>query len=112
MKTIEGIWTLEFYGTFGWETTGILVLENGRCLGGGNNHYAVGTYSVSEQKVRIDLNLNYFGTVRTLFGAKDQHFSVLFEGERKGGEISGTVRRPDKKVIALQFRLKKRAKFE
>lgn len=109
MKTIDGIWTLEYYGIVGWEYTGILVLESGRCLGGGNNHYCMGTYSESGRKVRIDVDLNYFGSVRTLFGAKDRKFSATFQGKRRGESISGTVSRPDKKVIPLQFRLKRRS---
>ena len=29
-------------GLFGWETTGILILDNGRAIDGGNHHYSVG----------------------------------------------------------------------
>ena len=30
--SIEGIWTTEVYGAFGWENRGVFVLENGRIL--------------------------------------------------------------------------------
>jgi hypothetical protein len=51
--SIEGIWTLEFYGAFGWESAGVLILEKGRALGGGNNHYSRGTYALENDTVLI-----------------------------------------------------------
>jgi len=47
MMTFDGIWAAQIYGVYGWESTGILILENGRVLGGGNNHYSIGTYESS-----------------------------------------------------------------
>ena len=32
--SIEGIWTGEVYGPFGWDNRGVFVLENGRIVGG------------------------------------------------------------------------------
>ena len=51
--SLDGIWTLEFYGAFGWESAGVLILEKGRALGGGNNHYSRGTYALENDTVLI-----------------------------------------------------------
>ena len=32
--TVEGIWTAEAYGSFGWESRGIFFLQNGKTMGG------------------------------------------------------------------------------
>ena len=45
--SIEGIWTGEVYGPFGWENRGIFVFENGRIIGGDNRQYSTGSYGVS-----------------------------------------------------------------
>ncbi len=112
MKTVDGIWSLEFYGTLGWEPRGILILNDGSCAGGARNHYSVGTYKVSGRKVHIDLDLEYFGKIRTLFGSKDRNFSVVIEGKRTGDEIEGSVTRPEKEILPLQCRLKKRGEMK
>ena len=108
MKTVDGIWSLEFYGTLGWEPRGILILKDGTCAGGARNHYSLGTYTVSRRNVDIHLDLEYFGKIRTLFGSKDRTFSLIIKGKRTGDEIAGSVTRPEKDILPLQCRLKKR----
>ena len=36
--TIDGVWTGEFYGPYGWENNGVYVLEGGRIIGGNDRH--------------------------------------------------------------------------
>ena len=103
--SIDGIWTMEFYGAFGWESAGVLILEKSRVLGGGNNHYSRGTYTQSDCTVAITVEVDYFGTPRTMFGERESEFTVEFQGTWKDERITGTVRRPDKTIIPLQFRL-------
>ena len=112
MKSIKGIWTLEFYGAFGWETTGILVLKKGRAMGGGMNHHTLGSYEVDGHQVRLELKMTYFGKVRTLFGLNDPELVVHFDGKHKSGEIRGTAGRGDRNVIPLQFRMLRRSKLD
>lgn len=66
--SIEGISTDEVYGPFGWENQGVLLLENGRILGGDNKQYAIGTYSLSGDDLRAELKVHYYGPPRTVFG--------------------------------------------
>ena len=109
--SIDGIWAMEFYGAFGWESAGVLIFEQGRVLGGGNNHYVRGAYTVADETVEIAIEVDYFGTPRIMFGERETEFTVEFQGARasEGKTISGTVRRPDKTVIPLQFRLTRQA---
>ena len=107
--SIDGIWTLEFYGAFGWESAGVLILEKGRALGGGNNHYSRGTYTLANDTVLITVEVDYFGTPRTMFGERETIFTVAFQGTRQEAMITGSISRPDKSILPLPFRLSKKA---
>lgn len=111
MISEKGIWAVELYGAFGWEYTGVLILENGRALGGGRHHSTAGEYTLKGRKMAITVTFDYFGEPRTLFGEKHKQFAALFEGKVKKGEITGTVSRPGKNLIPLQFRLTKRVEL-
>jgi len=78
--SIEGIWTGEVYGPFGWETRGVFVLENGRILGGDNRQYTMGSYSHSDSNVTAELRIHYYGPPRTVFGEAMEEFTSRIEG--------------------------------
>ncbi len=105
---LDGIWAVEIYGVYGWESTGILILEDVRVLGGGNNHFSVGTCEIStDGKVKFSLFVQYHGTVRTLFGESSERFSVNFEGKFNDPIIEGTLGRPDRADMNISCRLSK-----
>ena len=106
--SIDGIWTGEVYGPFGWENRGIFVLENGRIIGGDNRQYTTGTYSVSGNKIEAEFKIHYYGPPRTVFGEKNEEFSVRLIGTVEDDSIEGTVSRRDKANLDLQYRLTKR----
>jgi hypothetical protein len=106
--SIEGIWTSEVYGPFGWENRGVFLLENGRIVGGDNRQYSVGTYSESGDALRAELHVNYYGPPRTVFGESTEEFTTEIVGTRKETEITGTIARADKPQFDLQIRLTKR----
>ena len=68
--SIEGIWTGEIYGPFGWENRGVFVFDNGRIIGGDNRAYTTGKYSVSDTMVKAEMLVHYYGPPRTVFGEK------------------------------------------
>ena len=76
---IDGIWSGEIFGMYGWESIGMLALNDGHAIGGGNHHYAVGSYSETDDKVRISLTMNYKDVPRTLFGEAKNRFKVASE---------------------------------
>jgi len=105
---IDGIWTSEVYGPFGWENHGVLVLERGRILGGGNRHYSFGQYRQSGETMEATLKVEYFGPPRTMFGEANEEFELAIEGAIKDGVIEGSIRRPDKPQFDLQMRMTRR----
>ena len=107
---IEGIWTGEVYGPFGWENRGVFILENGRILGGDNRQYTAGRYSDGDRGVTAELTIHYYGPPRTVFGEAVEQFTSVIEGKLNsdGNVIEGTIRRPDKPQFDLQLRLTKR----
>lgn len=107
----DGIWTSEILGLFGWETTGILILERGRAIDGGNHHYSTGSYEVSESAITISLNVEYHGTPRTIFGAADRNLSVEIHGKLRGNTILGAAHRSDKPDQKITVRLTRRAEI-
>ena len=106
--SIEGIWTGEVYGPFGWDTRGIFVLEKGRIIGGDNRQYSMGSYRVSGNDVEGTLRIHYYGPPRTQFGEAREEFAAKVKGVREGDEINATISRADKPMYDLRFRLTKR----
>ncbi len=106
--SIDGIWTGEVYGPFGWENRGVFVLENGRIIGGDNRQYSTGTYSVSGDRVTAELKVHYYGPPRTVFGEKSEEFTINLDGTVQEGVFVGTVNRDDKAQFELQYRLTRR----
>ena len=107
--SVEGLWTGELYGLQGWENSGVLVLERGRALGGGRNHFATGSYDVSGEDFSLTLNIEYHGPPRTLFGASEKRIEIRYEGKVADGVIEGSVFRPHNPRLSLMFRLTRRA---
>ena len=94
--SLEGIWTSELMGLFGWEPTGIMVLDDGRAIDGGHHHYSVGSYETSGDRIHISLSVEYFSTPRTIFGASDRNLQVEVDGTIHNGIINGKAYRADK----------------
>jgi len=107
--SVNGIWTAEIMGLFGWETTGIMVLEDGRAIDGGNHHYSIGEYSISDDKVDIVLKVRYHGTPRTIFGSSDKQLTVEVQCRLSGGMLEGHAHRTDKPDQRVACRLTRRA---
>ena len=109
--SVDGIWTSEILGLFGWETTGILILENGRAIDGGNHHYSFGGYEFSDDRIRVSLDVEYHGTPRTIFGSADKSLSVEINGKLRGNTIVGTAHRLDKPDQKVTIRLTHRTEI-
>ena len=105
---VDGIWTGEIYGPFGWENRGVFVMENGRILGGDNRQYTAGTYELSGHEFAAELSIHYYGPPRAVFGESREQFDSRIVGTLKDGVIEGTVGRPDRPQFDLQIRLSKR----
>ena len=106
--TVEGIWTGEFHGPYGWEESGVYVLEHGQILGGNNRHYSNGTYRVSGNTYTADIDVHYYGPPRAVFGEKRSLFKIHVTGEIKDEMIEATVERPDRPGFSLEYHMTRR----
>ena len=107
--SIEGLWTAEIHGLHGWEHAGVIVLRDGHALGGGRQHYSIGTYNCPDEDFSMSLTINYHGPPRTLFGSADKTLSIKVDGEVQRDEILGSAFRLESPNQSLAFRLTKRA---
>ncbi len=108
---LDGIWTTEFHGQLGWENVGVLVMQDGAVAGGNNNHFSHGSCTESGDAVKLTLMVNFHGTPRTVFGEREEEFTLQLEGTRSGDTITGTYFRTDKPRMTLDFRATRRADF-
>ena len=90
--SLNGIWKLEMLGPYGWEPYSTVYLEDGIYKGGARNHYAVGHYEVSDNKVSVAVHYVTHGEARTMFGKKATQMELEFEGIIDGDKISGSTR--------------------
>lgn len=109
--SVEGVWTAEAYGAFGWEDRGIFFFENGQTLGGDNKMYCSGTYRVSGDDFEADWVVQYFGAPRTLFGETEEVITLKVTGTVEDDGISAVLRRPDRPGYDLEYRLIRRAEL-
>ena len=106
--TIQGIWTGEAYGAYGWEARGIFVLENGRTIGGDNRMCCSGPYHLSGNDFGADWVIHYFGPPRTVFGEAKERIELKVTGKLEDGVIDAVLRRPDRPDFDLHYRLTRR----
>lgn len=107
--SLDGIWGIEILGLFGWETTGILVFENGRLIGGGNHHYSTGRYEQNGDEVKIDISVTYHGAPRTLFGSTDSVLSIVGVLKARDASMQGVAHRVDRPENTMRCQLTRQA---
>ena len=106
--SIEGVWTGEFYGPYGWEASGVYVLDRGMILGGSNRHYSSGTYNISGNAYKAKISVHYYVPPRAIFGEKKDQFEIEVAGEVGDDLIEAQVVRPDQPKFSVAYRLRKR----
>ena len=103
----DGIWMSEFYGPYGWENHGVVRLKEGQIFGGDAQQYTTGEYRMSGTTVQANLEVNYYGSPRTMFGGADRRFTTILVGDLADETINGKLVRDDRPNMDLLFRLKR-----
>lgn len=85
----NGIWQIEMLGAYGWEAVSTAFLEDGNYKAASEDHYSVGNYDISGDKVKISARYVTHGQARTLFGAKNKEMNLNFEGDIDGDQVMG-----------------------
>ena len=106
--SVDGVWTAEAYGAFGWENRGIFLLENGRTLGGDNRMFCSGHYRMSGDEFQADWIVHYFGPPRTVFGEAKEEIALEVRGRVEDNVIEAILRRPERPKFELRYRLTRR----
>ena len=101
----DGIWSVQIGSDLGWQTLGVLVLNNGRALGGGDRGVSRGMYEATGAKFRMSLHVHFYRTPRLLFGVREKAFDLRVEGERLDDTVTGEAKRPDIPGLSLPVRL-------
>ncbi|MGI9513958.1 MAG: hypothetical protein ACR2OL_13730 [Anderseniella sp.] len=100
---MNGIWKVEMLGPYGWESVATAFLEDGKYRAASENHYTVGNYEVSGNRVEISAVGMQHGKVHILFGEKKKEIDLKFEGKIEGDEVKGQARN-DKGANHISFR--------
>ncbi len=87
--SLNGIWKTEILTPDGWESMSTAFMEDGIYRAGSRYHYAVGTYQVSDNRVKVTGKYVAHGQARAMFGKKADRMDLEFEGEIDGDLIQG-----------------------
>lgn len=92
---VEGMWTVDFETAAGVRNGGVVVLMNGRILGGDSQMYYVGTYSVDAKTLEGEVQVtHYFGPPSvTAWGDDAQALKVKLSGAVGARVIEGKMSR-------------------
>ncbi|HHT9106914.1 MAG TPA: hypothetical protein ACFYD7_13740 [Candidatus Wujingus californicus] len=91
MFNFNGLWTIEFISTMNRFGAGVLVLNNGRLLGGDNGYYYSGSYVVEGNNVRANVDIIRFNkNIISVFGDVDQ-YSLTFAGQIKPDSVEAVA---------------------
>jgi len=104
----NGLWTVEFISTFNRAGQGVLVLNNGRLLGGDAGYYYSGTYKISGTMlsgtkiegtvdvIRFDpMHLSVFGDI--------ERFTLSFTGDIDDYHFTAAATIPNKTQFQIKF---------
>ncbi|MCP4318482.1 MAG: hypothetical protein GY789_21305 [Hyphomicrobiales bacterium] len=106
--SVDGIWTGEILGPYGWENSGVYILEGGRIIGGSSRHYSTGTYTVEDGRYKADVAVHYYGPPRAIFGEKSEKFSIRVKGKVVDDVIEAEIARSDKPKSLVEYRMTRR----
>ncbi len=90
-------------GPYGWDPIATAFLEDGKYRSASENHYTVGSYEVSGDRIEISAVIVQHGKVRTVFGEKKEKIDLKFKGEIEGDQMKGQARN-DKGAYEVSFR--------
>lgn len=106
--SMDGIWTGEILGPYGWENSGVYILEGGRIVGGSSRHYSAGTFTVEDGQYEASVTVHYYGPPRTIFGEQSEDFTIHVKGKVADGVVDAEIARPDKPKSPVEYRMTRR----
>ena len=84
---LEQLWSFEYISGLGSESGGVVVLDNGKLLGGDNNYFYIGSYELVNTTFNATIDVkHYHGGYNSLFG-KNNEIILELSGSYKHEEI-------------------------
>lgn len=110
--SINGVWSTDIGGAYGWDAIGTAFLEDGRVSGGGRYHYTFGEYEESaDGRIVFKLEVRQFGNKRALFGQKKGELSIVITAQMNGDKMLGEATMPAHAEYGIPVRFKRRGKL-
>ena len=110
--SVDGVWSSEIAGAYGWEHIGVVFLKKGRLLGGGAHHYAQGRYKQKKDgTIVLKAKVRQFGKKRPLFGQQEEVLTLEARLKRHGNKMEGEAFVPGMEGPGILLRYKKRGKL-
>lgn len=112
MQRVDGLWSAEFNTVNGWASGGVVILDRGRLLGGGDHYYCVGHFDLRGHVFAGEARCSHFhGPTVNAFGNTLPLFHVTIKGRLVGDFIDGEMHQSDQPGQVLPFRLVWRAEL-
>jgi len=103
---LNGLWTAEF-STGQNSGTGVVVLVDGKILGGDGSYYYSGAYSEVGGRIEGELTANHFaGPLTNVFGPV-RSITLKLEGAAGDGMIRGQGYEPSRPLQRLSVKLRR-----
>jgi hypothetical protein len=110
MQSVDGLWSAEFGTLNGWTNGGVIMLDKGRLLGGGEHYYCVGRFDLRGHVFTAEARCSHFhGPTMNAFGHTLPIFYLTVKGRLVGDFIDGEMHQSDQPGQKLPFRLVWRA---
>jgi len=110
--SINGVWSSEIAGAYGWEAIGLVFLKNGRVMGGSAHHYSFGHYKKKKDgTIVFKVKIHQFGRQRPLFGEHQDKLSLVATMHCDGDRMEGEAFVPGADERGFLLRYTKRGKF-
>ena len=102
----NGIWVVEMKGPYCWERIGTAFMNDGKYLGAGPNHYAVGDYKKDGNSIEMSIKVTQHGELRTIFGRKsDNDLQVTSKLKVEKNRMIGISKAKGRKNFDVMIRL-------
>lgn len=104
--SIKGVWKVEMLGPYGWEYLSTAFFLNGRYFAAGADHHSIGSYTLSDGILKVNMCLTQHGKLRTVFGSKKTQVDICVEGKiKKPGKISAIAHPCENTKFSVKTRL-------
>jgi hypothetical protein len=89
---MQGLWTVEFGSTLGQFGSGVVVLQDGRVMGGENGYFYTGTYTETELSFHATIDVTPFvDGIQSVFSTLGKNLKLTLVGALSADRVSATA---------------------